>query len=218
MFPYCRLDAVLGYNHIPRFFNSLMNYYLSDHLALATAVQNTMKVLALLQKRKNNVYKSKKKALVVSNVFQMLKWVLLIMIRMGLYFCYQTHLQCTCRTMVLCLTSYHGFMPDVSCLSFDPLSTFAQRQPFIGSGGLMLFSTFTCRHCFLVLHLLQKKSVQRLPSCQVQAIHLCRRLSSKGLFMYLYKAFYCYVYHFVIVRVVTKISCCWVQAISRQEN
>ena len=48
MLPYCRLDAVLGYNHIPRFFNSLINYYLSDHLALATAVQNTMKVLALL--------------------------------------------------------------------------------------------------------------------------------------------------------------------------
>ncbi|XP_073238782.1 RRP12-like protein isoform X1 [Porites lutea] len=42
-----RLDAVLGYNHIPRFFNSLMNYYLSDHLALATAVQNTMKTLLL---------------------------------------------------------------------------------------------------------------------------------------------------------------------------
>ena len=39
-----RLDAVLCYNHLPRFFTSLMSYYLSDHYALFTAAQNTMKV------------------------------------------------------------------------------------------------------------------------------------------------------------------------------
>lgn len=40
-----RLDAVLCYNHLPRFFTSLMSYYLSDHYALCTAAQNTMKAL-----------------------------------------------------------------------------------------------------------------------------------------------------------------------------
>jgi len=40
-----RLDAVLCYNHLPRFFASLMSYYLSDHSALSAAAQNTMKTL-----------------------------------------------------------------------------------------------------------------------------------------------------------------------------
>ncbi|KAJ7336526.1 pre-rRNA processing protein [Desmophyllum pertusum] len=40
-----RLDAVLGYNHLPRFFSSLMSYYLSDHSALSKAAQDTMNTL-----------------------------------------------------------------------------------------------------------------------------------------------------------------------------
>ena len=43
VFPF-RLDATLCYNHLPRFFSSLMSYFLSDQRVLSKAAQDTMSV------------------------------------------------------------------------------------------------------------------------------------------------------------------------------
>lgn len=40
-----RLDATLCYNHLPRFFSSLMSYFLSDQRVLSKAAQDTMSIL-----------------------------------------------------------------------------------------------------------------------------------------------------------------------------